>query len=137
MEADLGAAGLGAAITAHDHGASALVLERSEQAGGVTAFSMGEVWVPGNHLADAAGISDSIDEGIRYIENLSLGFSEPAAVLNQAVNAPVAIKYFEETIGLKLCVVRQLPDYHYPHMAGSAAGKPSELLQREIERRGA
>jgi len=134
MEADLvavgsGAAGLGAAITASDHGASALVLERSEQVGGVTAFSMGEVWVPGNHLAEAAGISDTIDDGIRYIENLSLGFSEPAAVLNQALHAPRAIKYFEDKIGLKLCVVRELPDYYYPHMEGSTAeGRCLEAL---------
>ena len=61
VEADVvavgsGAGGLGAAITAHDHGASAIVLERAEQFGGVTALSMGELWIPGNHLAAAQGI---------------------------------------------------------------------------------
>src|SRR3546814_11926038 len=55
LEADVvaigsGGGGLAAAITAHELGASALVLERSDQVGGVTAFSMGEVWIPGNHL---------------------------------------------------------------------------------------
>lgn len=38
-----GAGGLAAAITAHDHGASAMVLERTDQLGGVTAYSLGEV----------------------------------------------------------------------------------------------
>jgi 3-oxosteroid 1-dehydrogenase len=134
MEADVvavgsGAGGLGAAITAHDHGASALVLERSDQVGGVTAFSMGEVWIPGNHLAAELGIDDSIDEGIRYIENLSMGFSESAAVLNQALHAPVALRYFEQNIGLRMCVVRHLPDYYYPHVEGSTAeGRCLEAL---------
>jgi 3-oxosteroid 1-dehydrogenase len=48
LEADVvslgsGGGGLSAAITAQDHGASALILERSTQVGGVTAYSMGEV----------------------------------------------------------------------------------------------
>ncbi len=47
-----GGGGLCAAITAHAHGASALVLERADQVGGVTAYSMGEVWIPGNHIAE-------------------------------------------------------------------------------------
>lgn len=124
MEADVvcigsGAGGLGAAITAQDHGASALVLERSDKVGGVTAFSMGEVWVPGNHLAAELGLEDSVENGMRYINNLAMGFSEQTAVLNQAIHAPVALEYFEKTIGLKMCVVRHLPDYYYPHVEGS------------------
>ena len=43
-----GIGGLGAAITAWDLVASAIVLERAEQVGGVTALSLGECWVPGN-----------------------------------------------------------------------------------------
>jgi len=126
LEADVvavgsGGGGLCAAITAHDHGASALVLERSEQVGGVTAYSMGEVWVPGNHLAAALGINDSPAAGVRYIKNLDMGFANDTAVLNQAIHAPVALKYFEETIGLKMCVVRHLPDYYYPYVDGSTA----------------
>ncbi len=134
LEADVvaigsGGGGLAAAITAHDHGASALVLERSGQVGGVTAYSMGEVWVPGNHLAAALGIDDSVANGVRYIRNLSMGYSEDAAVLNQALHAPVAIRYFEEAIDLKMCVVRHLPDYYYPHVEGSTAeGRCLEVL---------
>lgn len=134
MEADLvcigsGAAGLGAAITAHDHGVSALVLERSGKVGGVTAFSMGEVWVPGNHLAGQLGLEDSIEQGMNYVRNLSLGFSEETAVLNQAIHGPLAIRYFEDAIDLQMCVVRHLPDYYYPHVEGSTAeGRCLEAL---------
>ncbi|WP_373079256.1 FAD-binding protein [Zhongshania sp.] len=134
LEADVvsigsGAGGLGAAITAHDYGASALVLERSEQVGGVTAYSMGEVWVPGNHLAAELGIKDSIEAGVSYINNLAMGFNNDVATLNQAIHAPVAIKYFEESIGLKMCVVRHLSDYYYPLTEGSTAeGRCLEAL---------
>lgn len=134
LEADVlsigsGGGGLCAAITAHDHGASAMVFERSDQIGGVTAFSMGEVWIPGNHLAAELDIEDSVENGIRYIKSLGMGFEEDVAVVNQAVHAPVALKYFEERIGLKMCVVRHLPDYYYPHVEGSTAeGRCLEAL---------
>lgn len=124
-----GGGGLSAAITAHDHGASALVLERSSQVGGVTAYSMGEVWIPGNHLAAAAGIQDSPESGYRYVKSLSLGYGEDAAILNQAVHGPVALKYFEDRIGLKMCLIRDLPDYYYPaNKDGLAEGRYLEVL---------
>jgi 3-oxosteroid 1-dehydrogenase len=114
-----GGGGLGAAITAHDHGASALVLERADQVGGVTAYSMGEVWVPGNHHAAALGIKDSPESGYRYVKRLSLDYGEDLAILNQAIHAPVALKYFEDRIGLKMCVIRDCPDYYYPQSEDS------------------
>ncbi len=122
LEADVvavgsGGGGLCAAITAHDHGASALVLERSDQVGGVTAYSMGEVWIPGNHLEAALGIKDSPESGFRYIKRLSMEYGNDTAILNQMVHGPVALKFFEEKIGLKMCVVRHLPDYYYPHVS--------------------
>lgn len=124
-----GGGGLAAAITAHDHGASALVLERSDQVGGITAYSMGEVWVPGNHFAAALGINDSPTSGYRYVKRLSMGYGEDAAMINQAIHAPVAMKYFEEKIGLKMCVVRHLPDYYFPHIDDSTAeGRCLEAL---------
>lgn len=118
MEADLvaigsGIGGLAAAITASDNGASALVLERSEQVGGVTALSMGEVWVAGNHHAAGLGVEDSVDSGFRYLKRLSMGYGSDAAILNMVANAREALKYFEERIGLRMEVIRDCPDYYY------------------------
>lgn len=124
-----GGGGLCAAITAHDHGSTAMVLERSDQIGGVTAYSMGEVWIPGNHLAAAAGLKDSAESGYRYIKSLSLGYGDDMAMLNQAVHGPVALKYFEDKIGLKMCVIRDLPDYYFPQNPdGIAEGRYLEVL---------
>ncbi|HEX8057216.1 MAG TPA: FAD-binding protein, partial [Novosphingobium sp.] len=118
MEADLvaigsGIGGLSAAITAHELGSSAIVLERSEQVGGVTALSMGEVWVAGNHLSAELGIEDSVDSGFRYLKRLSMDYGSDAAILNKVVHAREALRYFEERIGLEMEVIRGCPDYYY------------------------
>lgn len=116
-----GGGGLAAAITAHDHGSSALVLEKSDMVGGVTAYSMGEVWIPGNHLAGARGIEDSPASGFRYVKRLSMGLGEDRAIANQAIHGPVALEYFERQIGLKMTVIDDCPDYYYPHDNDSVA----------------
>lgn len=118
LEADLvsigsGIGGLSAAITARALGLSALVLERSDQVGGVTALSQGQTWVPGNHLAAELGIEDSPDSGFRYLKRLAMDYGSDVAMLNLAVHAREALSYFEETIGLKMRVIRDCPDYYY------------------------
>jgi 3-oxosteroid 1-dehydrogenase len=118
MEVDLvsigsGIGGLSAAITAHDHGLKAIVLERSPQVGGVTALSQGQTWVPGNHIAHGLGIEDSSDSGARYLKRLAMGYGEDETIYNFALHAPVALKYFEDKIGLKMNVIRGCPDYYY------------------------
>ena len=118
MEADLvaigsGVGGLSAAITAHDHGLSAMVLERSESVGGVTAYSMGEVWVAGNRHAAEIGVEDSADSGFRYLKRLSMDYGTDAAILNKVIHARLALQYFEDRIGLRMEPIRDCPDYYY------------------------
>lgn len=134
LEADLvvlgsGIGGLSAAITAQDHGLSVLVLERSGQVGGVTALSLGEVWVPGNHLAERLGIEDSAESGFRYLKRLAMGYGDELAALNLAVHARLALRYFENKIGLGMAVIRGCPDYYYGQTNdGVAEGRLLEAL---------
>jgi 3-oxosteroid 1-dehydrogenase len=126
LEADVvalgsGIGGLAAAVTAHDHGSSALVLERADQVGGVTALSLGEMWVPGNAHELALGIEDSPESGFRYLKRLSMGYGEDAAILNLTVHAREALKYFEDHMGLRTMVIRGCPDYYYGHSNDSVA----------------
>ena len=118
IEADLvsigsGIGGLSAAITAHDNGLKAIVLEKSDQVGGVTALSQGQVWIPGNHHAAELGIEDSAESGFRYLQRLSMGYGEDRAILNFTTHARVALKYFEENAGLRVFAIRGCPDYYY------------------------
>jgi 3-oxosteroid 1-dehydrogenase len=108
-----GIGGLSAAITAHDKGLQALVLERSGQVGGVTALSQGQVWVAGNHHARDLGIEDSADSGFRYLQRLSMGYGEDEAILNFTVHAREALAWFEANAGLRMTVIRGCPDYYY------------------------
>ena len=108
-----GIGGLAAAITAHDNGARAMVLERTDQVGGVTALSVGEVWVAGNHLAQALNLKDSTESGFRYLKRLSMDYGNDRAILNKVVHAQLALKYFESAIKLRMRVIRGCPDYYY------------------------
>jgi 3-oxosteroid 1-dehydrogenase len=58
-----------------------------------------------------------------------MGYGDDAAILNQAIHGPVALKYFEDSIGLRMTVIRDCPDYYYPHVADSLAeGRYLEVL---------
>lgn len=134
LEADVvsvgsGAGGLAAAISAHEHGASAMILERTGQVGGVTAYSLGEVWVPGNHLEPQIGIEDSPESGFRYVKSLGMGYANDIAILNQSVHGPEMLKFFEQTIGLRMMVIRNCPDYYFGYSNDSVA--EGRLLEAE------
>lgn len=116
-----GIAGLSAAITARDQGLEAMVLEKSALLGGVTALSMGEVWVAGNHHAADLGLEDSAESGFRYLQRLSMGYGADLAILNKVVHAREALSYFEDRIGLRMEVIRDCPDYYYGHSNDAVA----------------
>lgn len=108
-----GAGGLGGAIAAHDAGGKALVLERTDKVGGVTALSMGEVWVPGNSYAAELGIEDSPESGFHYLKRLSMGHADDAAILNFVIHAREALAWFESHTDLRMKAIRHCPDYFY------------------------
>lgn len=119
-----GIGGLAAAITAREHGAESVVLERSEFVGGVTAYSYGEVWIADNHLARAQGITDSIEKACGYVRWLGAGFADERRVRNQAIHGRIALKFFEQNAGLRLAVIPGFSDYFWPQSPdASAAGR--------------
>ena len=66
-----GGAALVAAITAHDKGSKVLVLEKTHQIGGTTAFSGGVPWIPLNRYMKDAGIEDTRENALKYIRRVT------------------------------------------------------------------
>ncbi len=113
-----GIGGMSAAIIAHDEGLQCLVLEKSAKVGGVAALSLGQLWVPGNHVAAAAGITDTWQAGHEYIKWMGGGYGheELSEVLCRL--APQVVRHFETNSGLKWVLYKH-PDYFYPFGNGS------------------
>ena len=123
-----GLGGMSAAIAAHDHGASVAVLEKSAKLGGVCAYSGGEVFVPCNHVLEAAGTPDDPDAAMAYLRFLGGRYAVPE--LQQALfdRGREVARYLQERAGVRWKVVKGFPDYYYPDAPGTvAAGRYLEV----------
>jgi 3-oxosteroid 1-dehydrogenase len=133
VEADVvavgsGLGGLAAAIVAHDGGKKAVILEKARKLGGVCAYSGGEVFVPNNHLQKAAGISDSREKGLEYLQFLGAGYEDRELMALLADQGVEACKWFQERAGVKWKIIKDFPDYYYPTAPGSiGAGRYLEV----------
>jgi 3-oxosteroid 1-dehydrogenase len=118
-----GAAGLTAAIAAHEAKAKVAILEKASTIGGATAVSGGVVWVPNNHHMSEVGIADSRDEALAYTKRLTDGRSSDALVDAFIDTAPVMLKFVEETTSLRFTALAKYPDYHPEFPGGKPGGR--------------
>jgi len=116
-----GGGGLTAAIRAHDLGASTLIVEKSNLYGGSTALSGGVVWVPNNRYMAAAGLADSCDAGLRYLQKVTEGISSPECLRAYVETAPRMLDYLAERTHVRFQTLADYPDY-YPEQDGGASG---------------
>lgn len=96
-----GGAGLSAAITAAEDGASVIVVEKMSNVGGNTLISGGEMAAPGNWLQQEAGVEDSVEQF--YNDILSGGDNEndPELVRVVAENALDAATWLRDDVGVE------------------------------------
>lgn len=116
-----GIGALSAAIAAHDEQQEVIILEKAAKLGGVTAYSFGEVWVPDNHVETDAGLQDSRDLSLCYLDFLAGGFADPELQAVFLDKSSVACRYFGEKAGVPWKICKDFPDYHYPTVPGSIA----------------
>ena len=117
-----GAAGLVAAITAADSGASVALVEKSDLIGGTTAMSGGIIWMPVNHLQAEAGIADSREQALAYLEALSLGQIDSDMAATLVDTGPEALRYLAERTPCQFHLIPGYPDYHPEHPGGLPGG---------------
>lgn len=111
-----GLGGITAALSAHEHGAEVVILEKATKLGGVCAYSGGEVFVPCNHLHE----DDPVDAKA-YLDFLAGGYAEKEHADILFDMAPKVAKWVQEVCGVQWRVIDGFPDYYHPHAPGTAA----------------
>jgi len=111
-----GGAAFVSAILAADQGAKVLMLEKTHQVGGTTAFSGGIPWIPMNRYMKEAGIEDSRDAAITFIKRLSLGREPDPKLIDVFVdNGHVMVDYLHENTPLRFVMPEGYSEY-YAHL---------------------
>jgi len=117
-----GAAGLTAAIAAHDGGARVGVFEKAETVGGTSAWSGGQIWIPANPHELALGKQDSREQALTYLMSLSHGMIDPKMAAAYIDTGPEMIRYLEERTPVRFYCVPDFPDYHPEFPGGMPKG---------------
>ncbi|MEY2943894.1 MAG: hypothetical protein RLY97_1908 [Pseudomonadota bacterium] len=124
MEVDVvvlgsGGAAMTAAIAAHDFGAGEVViLEKSGMVGGTTAMSGGMLWIPGNHHQREAGIAESDDDIVAYLDSLAPDALDPDTLGAFMESGPELIRYLADKTPVRLRAFADFPDYQ-PYAPGA------------------
>jgi succinate dehydrogenase/fumarate reductase flavoprotein subunit len=117
-----GGAALTAAIAAYDFGAKdVVILEKSGMVGGTTAMSGGMLWIPNNLYQQEAGIEDSDDDVVAYLDALAPGALDPDTLGAFLERGPEMIRYFVEKTPVRFHAYADFPDYQ-PYLPGAKAG---------------
>lgn len=115
-----GAAGLTAALTAAEHGAKVLVVEKGEKLGGTSAWSGGQIWIPCNPHQQQFGKEDSREKALTYLDSMSNGLIEPEMAEAYIDGGIEMVAFLEERTPVQFMVVPHFPDYH-PEQPGAAS----------------
>jgi 3-oxosteroid 1-dehydrogenase len=119
-----GIGGMAAAIRAHELGATVHLVEKAAHLGGATAWSGGQVWVGANHVAAAAGLVDSIDDTLTYVEAIAGDHPElfdPVMAREWVEGAIAAARWYDEVDVIEWRMIPGYEDYYYPDAPGSRA----------------
>ena len=136
-----GAGAMTAAICAHDRGGTTLLVEKTDQYGGSSAMSGGSIWIPNNHLMAAAGVPDSVEDGIAYLKALTRNGTSENRIRTYVETAPEMLRYLSDKTHLRMMPMLTYTDY-YPELPGGKPGGRSveadhfdaRLLGDEFER---
>lgn len=127
-----GAAGLCAALAAHEAGAEVIVLEGDALPAGSTALSAGLIPAAGTRFQQALGISDSVEQFVSDIRRKSQDEAN-ATIVNMAARESCAtVQWLADGYGFPFTVV---DDFDYPgHSARRMHGLPSRTGVELIDR---
>ena len=126
LVAGSGAAGLTTAFTAADSGLDVIVAEKEATFGGTTAYSAGVIWIPGNTLAQRAGLSDSKESALAYMASEAGEFFDERKARAYVEQAPRMLDFMLERSHVRYQLIPNWADYH-PLGPGASSGGRSLL----------
>jgi 3-oxosteroid 1-dehydrogenase len=125
-----GAAGMAAALAAHEAGASAVLIERGSRIGGTSAISGGVIWVADNPQMRAAGMADSREDALAYFRSLGHGDLVDEVLEAFVDRGPEALAFLEGIDALKVAVLPGYPDYYLDRPGAKPEG--SRALDHDL-----
>jgi len=116
-----GTAGLTAALVSAIEGRRILLIEKSDQVGGTSAFSSGTAWIPNNAYQRRSGTTDDAKAALAYLDAL-VGDRSNRALREAYITAgPEMLAYLEAHIDLRWLMYDIQPDYD-PALPGATVG---------------
>lgn len=116
-----GAGGLATAVAAAWLGLEVVVVEKTPQVGGTSAWSGGYLWIPGNPLARAAGVMDD-DEASRTYLRHEIGDRYDQSLIEAFLEqGPRMVEFFQAETRVQFINGAGIPDFH-GRVPGAAAG---------------
>jgi 3-oxosteroid 1-dehydrogenase len=125
-----GAAGMTAALAAHEAGASVALIERGQRIGGTSAISGGVIWVADNPQMRAAGMADSRADALAYFRSLDHGDLVDETLEAFVNGGPDALEFLESIDALKVAVLPGYPDYYLDRPGAKPEG--SRALDHDL-----
>jgi 3-oxosteroid 1-dehydrogenase len=126
-----------AALACVDMGLRPLILEKEPLVGGSTAMSGGILWIPGNALMAEAGVADSPELGLKYLQGLVP--EQPGSTLarKQAyVNTGPKMVDWLRAKGIPFVYCRGWPDYYDEQPGGQPQGRSLGMALFDVRKLG-
>jgi 3-oxosteroid 1-dehydrogenase len=126
-----------AALACADRGERALILEKEDKVGGSTAMSGGILWAPASKPMARAGVRDSYDQALTYLQTLVPDQPGSTLARKQAFlsTAPRIVDWLESK-GVKFVYCDGWPDYYDEKPGGQPRGRSLGMALFEVRRLG-
>jgi len=124
----VGAGGMTAALVSAIEGMRTLLIEKSDQVGGTTAFSSGSVWIPNNPEQRRNGITGDAEAAREYLDALVEGRADRALREAFIAAGPEMLEYLEKHTDVGFQMYRHAPDYRQELPGAAQGGRPLEPL---------
>jgi 3-oxosteroid 1-dehydrogenase len=121
-----GAAGMTAALAAAKRGLRVVVIEKAAKFGGSTARSGAGIWIRGNKVLQEAGILDTFQAALAYLNSVVGAIISPERKTAYLVNGPEAISFIQRETPLRFRWMEGYSEYFPENPGGIADGASIE-----------